>query len=166
MPHTNDPESVPRDPWRDAALRRTRGAVLNVLVAVGLMIALSGWLIRRRAEAGIVDPSRGLHDGLLAGLFGAGIASYLLRRRRLRYSSQMPMDRRIRWFYWTHVGAAAIAAIGVPLGLAYGWWVDPRLEAVIPFWVVPLALGFLAIPRHIELEDLDPSTPNPEAPPR
>ena len=39
-------------PGGRSCLLRTRSAVLNVLVGVGLMIAVSGWLLRRRAEAG------------------------------------------------------------------------------------------------------------------
>ena len=58
-------------------------------------------------------------------------------------------------FFRSHVAGAAIAALGVPLGLAYGWWVNPRLEGVIPFWVIPLTLGFLAIPRRLELLEWD-----------
>jgi hypothetical protein len=166
MPHTNDPLAGPDQAGRDVLLLRTRRAVLNVLVGVAIMIAVSGWLLGRRAEDRIVVPARGTHDGLLIGLFTAGIFSYFLRRRGMRSSTHLPMDRRLRDFYWSHVGAAAIAALGVPMGLAYGWWVDPRLEGVIPFWVVPLALGFLSIPRRTELEDVDPNTTNAEAPPR
>ena len=40
----------------------------------------------------------------------------------------------------------------LPLGLVYGWLVIPQLEAVIPFWAVPLAFGFLSLPRQAELE--------------
>ena len=47
MRHTNDPELTPDRP-RMACLERTRSAVLNVLVAVGSRIAVSGWLLRRR----------------------------------------------------------------------------------------------------------------------
>jgi hypothetical protein len=166
MAHTNDHQAAPDDVGREILLRGTRRAVLNVLVGVAVMIAVSGWLLRRRAEGPVVVPARGTHDGLLIALFAVGITSYLWRRRGLRRSSHLPVGRRLRDFYWSHVGAAAIAAVGVPLGLAYGWWVDPRLEAVIPFWVVPLALGLLSIPRRAELDELDPSRSNPEDPPR
>ena len=163
MPHTNDPGSGPGDPGREAFLLRTRKSVLNVLVAVALLIALSGGLLRVRAEAGLVRPARALHDALLNSLFGVAVASYLVRRGSSRRSDHLPMGRRLRRFYWFHVGAALVAAIGVPLGLAYGWWVDPQLKAVIPFWVVPLALGLLAIPRRAELDDIDPPPDGPEA---
>jgi hypothetical protein len=166
MPHTNEHQDVPDEGAREVLLLRTRRAVLNVLMGAAVMIAVSGWLLRRRAEGPVVVPARGTHDGLLIALFAVGIVSYFWRRRGVRSSTHLSIDRRRRDFYWSHVGAAAIAALGVPLGLAYGWWVDPRLQAVIPFWVIPLALGFLSIPRRVELEYIDPTMPNPEDPPR
>jgi hypothetical protein len=164
MPHTNDPDAPPPDPAMDACLAQARNAVLNVLVGVGVMIAVSGWLIRRRAREGIAAPTRGLHDGLLFALIVAAVASYLVRRAWARRPASLRDDRRLARFYWSHVGAAAIAAFGVPLGLAYGWFVDPRLEGVAPFWIVPLALGLLSIPRRGELDSLPPSPLNREAP--
>lgn len=142
---------------RDANLHRTRLAVLNVLMLVGGMIAVSGFLLRSRAEpaaaAAPVPGVEGLRKGLLGGLFALGLASYLARRAWWRRPAGLTPERRTRLLRWSHVGSAAIAAGGVPLGLAYGWWVDARLQAVAPFWVVPLALGLLAIPRRDELED-------------
>jgi hypothetical protein len=164
MRHTNDRDFSKSRLSPDDCLSRTRSAVLNVLVGVGVMIALSGWLIRRRANEGIARAPRGLHDGLLFGLIVLAVGSYLVRRPRPMRPASLPPDRREARFYRAHVGAAAIAALGVPLGLAYGWFVDPRLEAVAPFWVVPLALGFLAIPRRSELDDQSPLPPNPGAP--
>ena len=40
MPHTNDHRAVPDEAGREILLLRTRRAVLNVLVGVGLAIAL------------------------------------------------------------------------------------------------------------------------------
>jgi peptidoglycan/LPS O-acetylase OafA/YrhL len=151
MRHTNDPDDALTGPAMADGLTRTRKAVLNVLVGVGFMIAVSGWLIRRRAGEVIAPPARGLHDGLLFALVAVAVASYLVRRGSRRVAS-LPPDRRQSVFYRTHAGSAAIAALGVPLGLAYGWFVDPSLEGVAPFWVVPMALGLLAIPRRGELE--------------
>lgn len=138
---------------RDAILHRTRKDVLNVLVLVGGMIAVSGFLLRSRAERGAVPSEPWLRPALLGGLGGLFFASYLARRLWWRRSPGLMPERLARLFRWSHVGSAAIAAGGVPLGLAYGWWVDARLQAVAPFWVVPLALGLLAIPRRGELED-------------
>jgi hypothetical protein len=140
----------------DACLRRTRKAVLDVLIGVGAMIAMSGWLIRGRAAVGVAHPVRGLHDGLLLGLMAAAVASYLFRRSWSRRPVGLPPVRREARFFWSHVGAAAVAAIGPALGLAYGWFVDPSLEGVAPFWVVPMAMGALAFPRRGELDFPDP----------
>ena len=145
MPPTNDPEVPTPDAAIEALLARTRTAVLNVLIGVGALIGMSGWLIRRRAGEEIARPARGLHDGLLFALIAAAVVSYLLRRPRRRPAALAP-DRFAARFYRRHVGAAAIAAIGVPLGLAYAWFVDPRLEAVAPFWIVPSRWGSSPFP--------------------
>src|SRR4051812_12647845 len=68
MAHTNEPHPVTRASDWHACLLRTRTTVLNVLVAVGLMIALSGWLLQRRAGNGIFLVARGMHEGLLLAL--------------------------------------------------------------------------------------------------
>jgi hypothetical protein len=138
--------------------------VLNVLVGDGLLIAVSGWLLRRHRQQAIIRSERGWHDGLLFGLIAVAVCGYLLRRPRLRPSDSETPSRRAARFFWGHVGSAAVAAIGVPLGLLYGWFVDPRLEGVIVFWVVPLALGLLALPRRGELDEVGPPSPSPEAP--
>jgi hypothetical protein len=57
--------------------------------------------------------------------------------------------------------AASLAALAVPLGLLSGWIDRPRLDVVGPFWVVALALGFLALPRAHELEDFAEPLPSP-----
>lgn len=159
---------------REAILHRTRLAVLNVLVLVGGMIAVSGFLLRWRTEQGAVPAPAGAaapggewpRKALLGGLFALGLASYLARRAWWRRPSDLTPERWTRRLRWSHVGSAAIAAGGVPLGLAYGWWVDARLQAIAPFWVVPLALGLLAIPRRVEIQDDFPATGNgQEGPP-
>ncbi len=130
--------------------------MLNVLVVVGLSIAVSGWLLRARAESAL--PAKGLGDALYGTLIAVAVASYAARRLiGARVSRTLP-GRRDHLFYWSHVGPALIAALAVPLGLAYGWLVSPRLDAVIPFWAVPFALGFLSLPRQAELLDLGRSS--------
>jgi hypothetical protein len=156
MPPTNDRDSRSDEPVGEALLRCTRIAVLNVLIGVGLLIAVSGWLIRRRAEGPMVRPPQGLRVTLLTALVVVAVASYLVRRAGFGRSAYLARERREARFFWSHVGAAAITAAGVLLGLGYGWYVAPDLERVIPFWVVPLALGLLAIPRRGELDDLGP----------
>jgi hypothetical protein len=165
MPHTNDVDRLPPLPAMEACLVRTRTAVLNVLVGVAFLIAVSGWLIRRRAELAIVRPEQGLRDRLLVFLLVIAICSYLVRRTWVRRpAAHLDAQRREALFFWSHFGSALVAGLGVALGIAYGWWVDPRLEGMIPFWVVPMALGFLALPRRIEIDDPSPSPPSPKAP--
>jgi hypothetical protein len=164
MPPTNDPLISPVGPEMEACLARTRAAVLNVLVGVGLMIAVSGWLLRRHAQREFIGPAREWHDGLLFGLIAVGVCSYFIRRTWLRRSDSGDPSRRAARFFWTHVGSAAVAAVGAPLGFVYGWYVDPRLKGVIVFWVVPLALGLLAFPRRGEVDENGPSSRSPEAP--
>jgi hypothetical protein len=165
MPPTNEPGVTPLDPEWEACLSWTRGWVLNVLVGVGLLIAVSGWLLRSHRPQATIRAARTWHDVLLCGLFGVAVCSYLLRRPRLQRLDGEPASRRAARFSWRHVGSAAVAAIGVLLGLLYGWFVDPSLRGVIAFWVVPLAFGLLALPRRGELVDeVGPSSPSLEAP--
>jgi hypothetical protein len=163
MHHTIESDSPHQEPAAQACLERTRSAVLNVLVGVGLTIAIGGWLLQGRAAAERPAPPRGLHDSLMLILIGLAVASYIVRRGSGRRVARLDSGRRESAFFWSHVLAAAIAAPGAALGIVYGWWVDPRLEAVIPFWVVPLALGFLAVPRSRELDDFDRPAPGPGA---
>ena len=132
----------------------------------GLLLAVSGWLIRRRAGEAIPQRARVLHDGLWIGL--AVVARGELSRAAIGRAGGRSAARDA-WvlFHRSHVAAAVIAALGIPLGLAYGWFVEPRLEGVAPFWVVPMALGALAYPRRAEVIGLDETPelpPDPEAP--
>ena len=98
----------------------------------------------------------------IVSLIAVAAASYIARRvigARARRSKSRSRDR---LFYWSHVGPALIATAAIPLGLAYGWLVAPWLEAVIPFWAVPFALGFLSLPRKSELTDLEQQAPDEE----
>jgi hypothetical protein len=156
MHPTDDSTSPVLDHASRACLARTRSAVLNVLVAMGLTIAISGWLLRMRsADLERPLPSKSVHLGMMAGLIVLGTASYLSRRLMGRRAALRDSSRRERLFFWSHVLPSLIAALAAPLGLAYGWFVVPRLEVVIPFWVVPIALGFLSLPREQELADFD-----------
>lgn len=136
-------------------LERTRGAVVNVLMATGTGIAVSGWLLRWHDRLAVFRAPDSVGRGLMAALVALALASYTVRRvRGGRESLRDPASRESR-FYRGHVQAAALAALAVPLGLAYGWLVRPRLDAVAPFWVAALALGLLALPRASELEGFD-----------
>jgi hypothetical protein len=137
----------------NACLERTRSHILNVLVAVAVSIAISGWLLAKRALTWQPRPAKTLSDSFYGILIALAVASYVSKRliaARLRRDAP---DRRDRAFYWSHVGPALIASLAIPAGFAYGWLVAPRVDAVIPFWAVPLALGFLYFPRKSELDD-------------
>ncbi len=56
----------------------------------------------------------------------------------------------------------------MPLGLVYGYAVEPRLRSVAPFWIAAVALSLLSLPHSYELEDFQdpmPADPNGEARP-
>jgi hypothetical protein len=150
-----EPDSIGLDEASQACLSRTRSAVLNVLIAVGLTIAISGWLLRGREPLAPGLAERQAHQVLTLGMVVLGVLSFLLRRiigRRRGLSD--PSGRESR-FFWSHVLSAIVGALITPLGLLHGWLSDPRIEAVILFWVVPLALGLLALPRANELRGFD-----------
>jgi hypothetical protein len=143
-------------------LEQTRSHVLNVLVLVGFSIAVSGWLLRGRAQTWQPWPAKTLSDSLYLALIAVAATSYIARRvigSRARHAESRIRDR---LFYWSHVAPALIAAAAIPLGFAYGWHVAPSLKAVIPFWVAPIALGFLSLPRKSELADLERRAPGEE----
>jgi len=130
---------------------------LNVLIAVGLCIAVSGGLLRLRIGAPGLSASRALHQQLLAGLMVISVISYATRRILSQRTVHGQEPSRESRFYWSHVLPAIIAALAAPLGLVYGWWVDESVQSIAPFWVVALALGTLALPRARELECFDRS---------
>lgn len=141
------------------ALARSRSAVLNVLLAVGLGIAASGAALGRRDPADAPIPpsrARGPAQVALLGLVGVSVAA-----RRLISSRTALRDplRRASRLFWGPLAAAIVGAIAIPLGFAYGWASEPLLSAVAPFWVAALALGALAIPRASMLDGLDDDTP-------
>lgn len=151
---------------QESCLEQTRTAVLNVLVIVGAGIALSGWVLGRQdSGAKLWSPvlaQRWAH-GALFGLIGI---SLIVRRVVGSRSALRPPERRAGRFYWAHTLGAAIGALAVPLGFGYGWAIRPRLDAVAPFWIAALALGFLAMPRAQELDGLDDLPPPPSEPSR
>jgi hypothetical protein len=143
------------EPPAVACLAKTRSAVLNILVAVGAGIAVSGLVLRWRDRHALHRAPDLARQGMLGALLVLVVASYLIRRIAARRSALRAPEGRCRRFYWAHVLAALMGAVAIPLGLAYGWTVRPRLDAVAPFWVAALALGFLALPRAYELEGFD-----------
>src|SRR3954451_22445400 len=128
-------------PAASACLGRTRSAVLNILVAVGVGIAASGLLLRWRDRGALFRAPDGIRQAMLGALLALVVASYLGRRILGRRSTLRDPARRAARFYRAHVVSAALGALAVPLGLVYGWMVRPRLDGVAPFWVAALALG-------------------------
>lgn len=142
------------DPGSLDCLRRTRSGVLNVLVVVGLFVALAGALLRGRGgadiPAGIDRRSRPFHVGLLVIFV---VSTFARRSLGLRSRLRDPQQR-ARRFYWAHVIPAILGGLAAPLGLFHGIVVSGRLEAILPFWITALVLGVLAYPRARELEGL------------
>jgi hypothetical protein len=151
------------DPNALECLKRTRTGVLNVLVGVGLIVALSGAMLRGRAQDALGDGQGRAGGILVASLLVLFAASMVLRRwlgRRVRLRE--PASRGPR-FYWGHILPAVVGALAAPLGLVHGLLVSPRLEAILPFWLTALVLGVLSYPRGRELEGFDlPMAPQGE----
>ena len=151
------------DPLETAAavcLDRTRSTVLNVLVVVGAGIAVSGWLLGRMDRGAMLwNPVTAwrIAAGVLVALFAA--SWLLIRVGSGRASLHDPASRATR-FTRAHILAAIIGGLAVPLGFAYGWAIQPKIEAVSPFWVVALASGFLALPRGHELTGFEQPIPD------
>jgi hypothetical protein len=147
-----------------ACLERTRAVVLDILVADGIGIAISGSLLRR-ADIGFLLRAPDIVGQMLLGtLMALAISSYVWRRVWSGRAALRDPARRARRFYLGHVVAAAIGALAVPLGFAYGSLIDPELIGVGPFWVVALALGALALPRASDLTDFDDPMPERSEP--
>ena len=142
------------DPASLDCLKKTRSGVLNVLVGVGVVVALSGALLRRRAGNVIAPAPDRLSQALFLCLFVLFVAS-TFSRRVLGFRARL-RDPHLRGprFFWGHVIPAILGALAAPLGLLYGWLVSPQLEAILPFWLAALVLGILAYPRGRELLDL------------
>ncbi|MFO0888184.1 MAG: hypothetical protein U0790_03445 [Isosphaeraceae bacterium] len=162
----NDTIEHELDPAARECLSATRSGVLNVLVAVGLTVALTGALLRSKAPPLPGDAPGRPGGALLASLLLVFAASTVLRRwlggrARLRE----PSSRGSR-FYWAHVLPALVGAIAAPLGLAHGLLISPGLESILPFWVTALVLGLLAYPRGRELEGFDLPMARPGDPAR
>ncbi len=147
------------EPAAALCLDRTRSAVLNVLVVVGAGIAVSGWVLGRRDRGALLwDPvmARRVSIVILLSVLVAG--RLVLRIGSSRSSLRDPLQR-ARRFFRAHILSAAVGALAVPLGFAYGWAIKPRLEDISPYWVVALATGFLALPRSHELAGFEEAIP-------
>lgn len=140
-------------------LRRTRRAVGAVLGGIVVGSAASALALRWRDGRPIPRAEEWVGQGLLWGLIAVAVASHLTRRVVSGRSALRDPARRASRFHAGHVASALIAALTVPMGLAYGWFVRPRLDGAGPFWVVGVTLAVLALPRAYELDDLDEPAP-------
>jgi hypothetical protein len=136
-------------------LKRTRSSVLNVLIGVGAVVAVSGLVLRGRTEGALNGSQKVLSQAMLMGLFGIFVASTFVRRVLGRRSRLRDPRLRGSRFIVGHVVPAVLGALAAPLGLVHGWLVSPRLEAIFPFWLVAVLLAILAYPRGRELEGFD-----------
>jgi len=135
------------EPPAQRCLERTRSAVLNVLMVIAAGIALSGFLLRQRDQNAVKRGPAELGQALLGALFVVVVASYATRRFGASRARLHAPETRADRFYRAHLGSAILGGLATGLGLCYGWWIRPWLDAVSPFWVASLALGFLALPR-------------------
>jgi hypothetical protein len=149
------------DPASLECLKKTRSGVLNVLVGVGMVVALSGMLLRGRVEDGVPN---GFSHTMYGGLILIFATSTIARRSLGRRSWLRDPSSRGARFFRGHVLAAAIGALAAPLGLVFGWLASPRLEAILPFWITALVLGILAYPRGYELDGFDAPMPPARGP--
>lgn len=152
--YETDRNGLGRDPEAVDCLVRTRSAVLNVLVFVGAGIAVSGWGLGRHQVGD--NPLWGLNvtrRGSMVGLLALIALAYLVNRIGTGREALRDPSRRASRFLRARVVAAIIGASAIPLGFVAGWVNDPRLEALAPFWIAALGLGFFALPRGYELDD-------------
>lgn len=143
----------------EAALERTRSAVMNVLMVVGLGIALSGFLLRNHPRNHWLLAPRDIDRWAYGTLLVLALVSVITRRSLNSRARLRDPARRAARFYWAHLASALLGALAIPLGFAFGWLVQPSLDGVGPFWVVALATGVMAYPRSHELTDFDEPIP-------
>lgn len=164
-PDHRPPRPAERAFDKSSCLARVRSAVLNVLVLDGLGIAISGWGLSRRDQLGPgsawidrIAPSNRTGMLVIGGLIF--LAYLLIRVGSGRAALKDPAKRGTR-FFRSRVFAAGIASIAIPLGFLAGWASDPSLGTLAPYWIAALGMGFLALPRGHEFDDLDePTSPS------
>ena len=149
------------EPAAVRCLQRTRSAVVNVMLAAGAGIAASGLLLSRRARGPLPQADRQLERLTQLVLIAIVAVSLVVRRTLGSRAALRDPDRRAERFFRAHLITALVGALAIPLSLAYGWFVQPELQAVLPFWVAALAMGVLAWPRAYELTDFDEPMSDP-----
>ena len=106
------PDEITADDWK-----RTRGAVLNVLIAASFGIAACGVALGRRPIPAPSAATRQMAQQTYAGLIGIALLGYAYRRMfgsasRLREIGGLARFRSAR------IASAWIATLAVPLGFA------------------------------------------------
>jgi hypothetical protein len=143
-------------------LERTRSAVLNLLVLTGLAMAIGGWILARRDRGALFVPPTVARYVFYVTLLGLVVTSETMRRILGSRAALNDPKTRAERFLRAHLTAAAIGALAMPLGFAFGYAIEPQIKAVVPFWVTAMLLGFLALPRSEELMDYsEPMIPPP-----
>ena len=140
-------------PQSAECLRRARERVMNILVVASLGIAVSGLILRNTAAGALpirADRARQLAQLLL---FVLVIASVRLRGRLPNRGEESSLSKANR-FVAFRTASAVSAGLAVPLGLVYGWAINPDLWTIAPFWAVAIGFGVLAFPRSPQVESL------------
>lgn len=143
-------------------VEQTRSAVLNVMIVSAAGVALTGLALRGRDRgATLWSPDltrRACYLTLLLLVMGSTAARRILGSRTALRDPETRAGR----FRRSHLVGAVLGALAVPLGLLYGFAIEPRLQAVTPFWVAALALGVLSLPRAEQLDGFDEPLPVPQ----
>jgi hypothetical protein len=150
-------------------LERTRSAVMNIMVAMGGGIALSGIVLGRQKWGPSLFSPELAQKWAYRALLALFVASHVARRLGTSRAALRDPEGRPGRFFWGHVLAAAFAALAVPLGFFSAWATGPLalrplIWDILPFWLVGLALAVLAFPRDYELAGLDKPLPDRDGP--
>lgn len=143
----------PLGPLGTDCLHRARRRVINIMLITALGIAVSGVILRASPTGAFPFPRERTRQLAQLLLFTLALASIWLRVR-LHVHEGEPMTTRADRFVSFRTASSVAAALGVPLGLAYSWAIEPDLAAVAPFWAVALGFNVLAIPRSSQVESL------------
>ena len=107
------------DPAAIECLGKTRSGVLNVLVGVGMIVALSGFVLRGRASGGAVPRARTGSTRVCSWVWDL---IFVAQHDPAQSPGSSRPGSAIRSpggprFYWGHVLPAVVGALAAPLGL-------------------------------------------------
>jgi hypothetical protein len=156
------------EPPAAACLERTRSVVLDIMVADGIGIAITGYLLRRPDVGALFRAPLIVEQALFGALLSVVVLSYVVLRTGTRRSLLRNPRHRAARLFRAHVLAAGIGFLAIPLGLLYGWFIDADLSKMAGFWIAALGCGAMSLPRAVELEGFDqplsPPSPNESNP--